>query len=164
VGRDLTLGPASPAGHIRIEGGIAWPWFRVGVSAVGTFGEAAGTGVNAVSISRLFVGAIASLTAPAGPVEVENLIGLGGRMVMLRAKELEIDPQTVRLFSILLGLRVMGRVSPLVSLGGGVGLGIDASPIFVQVGPDAAPELLSPVTFHIEFAVCIGGARTPARP
>jgi len=163
IGTDLTLGLASPAGHISIAGGIAWPWFRVGVGAVGTFGESAGLGVNAVSISRLFVGAVASLTAPAGPLEVENLIGVGGRMVMLRAKALEIDPQTVRLFSVLLGLRVMGRASPLVSIGGGIGIGIDASPIFVAVGPDVSPELLSPVTLHVELAFAIGGARGPAK-
>lgn len=162
IGTDLTLGLASPAGHISLAGGIAWPWFRIGVAANGTFGESAGQGVNAVSITRLFVGGVASLTAPAGLVEVENLIGLGGRMVMLRAKELQIDPQTVRLFSVLLGLRIMGHASALVSIGGGIGIGIDAAPIFVAVGPEASPELLSPVTLHVELAFAIGGSRAPA--
>ncbi len=161
IGSDLALSPASPAGHFSLAGGIAWPVFRIGMAAVGTFGEAAGQGVNGVSISRIFVGGIASLVAPAGVVEVENLIGFGGRMVMLRAKELPIDPQTVRLASFLLGVRVMGRATPLLSIGGGIGIGIDLAPIFVAVGPDASPELLSPVTLSFELAFAIGGARAP---
>lgn len=159
VSPDLGRGPASPAGHLMLAGGIAWPWFRIGIGTAGTFGESAGTGQGAVGITRLFVGGLASLTAPAGPLEVENMIGIGARLVVLRAKELDVDPTTVRLASFLLGLRLMGRASPLVAVGGGVGIGLDTAPIFVQVGADTDPELLSPVTFYVEFAVSIGGAR-----
>lgn len=159
IGRDLGLGPASPAGHLLLSGGIAWPWFRIGIATAGTLGETAGNGLSSVAITRLFVGGTVSLTAPAGPLEIENVIGVGARLVVLRAKELSIDPTTVRLASFLLGLRMLGRLSPLVAVGGGVGIGIDASPIFVQLGPDYDPQLLSPVTLYAEVVVSIGGAR-----
>ncbi len=159
ISRDLGLGPASPAGHLMLSGGIAWPWFRIGIATAGTLGETAGTGVSSVAITRLFVGGSVSLTAPIGPLEVENFLGVGARLVVLRAKELPVDPTTVRLASFLLGLRLLGRVSPLVGVGGGVGIGIDASPIFVQLGPELDPELLSPVTLYAEVVVSIGGAR-----
>ncbi len=164
VAADLTFSPAAPAGHLSITGGIAWPWFRVGLGAVGTFGETAGSGDNSVGITRLFVGGVVSLTAPAGPVEVENLVGVGGRMVSLRAKELDLDPQTVRLVSMVLGLRVMVPATQVLSIGGGVGVGIDFAPIFVDLVGTEARELLSPVTLSFELAFAVGGASYPEKP
>ncbi len=113
VGPDLRLGPASPNGHLAIEGGVAWPYIRVGVATAVDFGESAGSGNYAVAISRLWVGGMVALTAPLGPIEMENHLGIGGRLVIVRPKELLTeDPTTVRLPTFALGLRLMGRASP----------------------------------------------------
>jgi hypothetical protein len=158
VAPDLALAPASPAGQATLAGGIAWRFLRVGAFGAFGFGESAGQGVQAVSVTRLFVGGTASLVAPLGALEMENVLGFGARVVVLQPKELDVEPSTVRLASFLLGLRLLGRPRPLVGVGGGVSIGIDAAPIFVQVGDDATPELLSPVTFHAELVVVLGGA------
>lgn len=159
VNPDLRLGPASPAGHITLGGGLAWRLLRVGIFSELGFGETAGQGLQAVSIMRAFVGGTASLVAPIGKLEIENLVGFGARAVVIRPKELDLEPSVVRLGAFVLGLRVLGRATPILALGGGLRLGIDTAPIFVQVGEDASPELLSPVTFHAELVVVLGGTQ-----
>jgi len=158
VNPDLRLGPASPAGHLTLGGGLAWRLLRLGIFSELGFGETAGQGVQAVSILRAFVGGTLSLNAPIGKLEVENLLGFGARAVVIRPQELDLAPSVVRLGTFVLGLRLLGRATPLLAVGGGLRLGVDTAPIFVQVGEDAQPELLSPVTFHVEVVVVLGGA------
>ena len=158
VNPDLRLGPASPAGHVTLGGGLAWRLLRVGIFSELGFGETAGQGLQAVSILRAFVGGTVSLVAPVGKLEIENLLGVGARAVVIRPEELDLGPSVVRLGAFVLGLRVLGRATPILALGGGLRLGIDTAPIYVQVGQDAAPELLSPVTFHAELVVVLGGS------
>ena len=163
VNPELRLGPASPAGHVTLGGGLAWRLLRVGIFSELGFGETAGQGLQAVSILRVFVGGTASLVAPIGKLEIENVLGFGARAVVIRPQELDLEPSVVRLGAFVLGLRLLGRATPVVAVGGGLRLGIDTAPIYVQVGQDAAPELLSPVTFHAELVVAFGGAATGDR-
>lgn len=161
VGPDLDLGPASPAGLASLGGGLAWRLARLGIFSEVGFGETAGHGLQEVSILRVFVGGTLSLVVPIGRLEVENVLGVGARAVVIRPREIDVEPSTVRLGAFVLGLRLAGRLAPAISVGGGVRLGIDTAPILVHVGEDAVPELLSPVTFHAEVVVVLGGLPVP---
>jgi hypothetical protein len=157
---DLTLGPGAPVLALAIEGGVALPALRFGLRASGALGERAGDGSSAVSLSRLHVGATAALVGAAGPIEVENTLGFGARVAFLRA---EGAAQAVTLPSFSTLLRLFGRTDDGVRVGGGLGLGIDTSPLAVRTKDDEL-TLLSPLSLHAEVTIGLGGTRTPKEP
>ncbi|MCO4768623.1 MAG: hypothetical protein KDA24_01240 [Deltaproteobacteria bacterium] len=161
----FTLGPASPSGNVSVGGGFAWKHLRLGGRVSTSFGERAGVGSQAINLQRVFFGATASLVGQLGRVELQNTLGVGARLAVLRAEGGDAKPVTRTLPGLFVGVQLWGPLGDKVDFGGGLGASFDTASLAVRVGEEQeTPLLLSPVTIYGELGVrfgcpCSGAAR-----
>ena len=159
---DFALGPASPSGSLGVGGGWAWKHLRLGGRVGWSFGERAGVGSQSIRLQRLFFGATASVAGKLGRIELQNTLGFGARLAVLRTDEPEAKPVTRALPSLIVGLQLWGPLGGLVDFGGGLGASFDTASLAVRVGEEQQiPLLLSPVTVYGELGVRFGCPCTP---
>ena len=157
---EFVLGPASPTAMVAVGGGWSWKHLRLGGAAGLTFGERAGLGSQAVTLTRFFGGATASIVAHVGALRLENTLGAGVRLASIRAVEGDGKAAVRALPAISVAVRLWGPVSDGVWFGGGLGAGFDTAAVAVRVGEDQQiPMLLSPVTVTGDIGVLFGGPR-----
>jgi len=162
TGSAFALSPASPSGSLGVGGGMAWKHLRLGLRANWSFGERAGVGSQAITLQRLFAGPTVSIAGQIGRVELQNTLGFGARIAVLRSEESDAKPVTRVLPGLFVGAQVWGPISDLLDVGGGLGASFDTAPLAVRVGSEEAiPLLLSPVTVYGELGVRFG---CPCRP
>ncbi len=167
AGGDFVLGPASPTAWVAVGGGWSWKHARVGAQAGLTFGERAGLGSQAVTLTRFRGAATASVVAHAGQLRLENTLAVGVRVASIRAVEGDSKAAVRALPGLSVAVRLWGPISDDVWFGGGLGAGFDTAAVAIRVGPDEIPLLLSPVTVTADIGVLFGGPRqrtlTPSR-
>lgn len=157
---EFTLGPASPTAKVQIGGGWSGKHVRLGASAALSFGERAGVGSQAVSLTRFFGAANASVVAHVGQLRLENTLGLGVRLASIRIVEGDAKAAVRALPGVSVAVRLWGPVSDGVWFGGGLGAGFDTAAVAIRVGEDQQiPMLLSPVTVTGDIGVLFGGPR-----
>jgi hypothetical protein len=164
---EFVLGPASPTAWIAVAGGWSWKHARIGAQAGLTFGERAGLGSQAVTLTRFLGAATASVVAHAGQLRLENTLGLGVRLASIRAVEGDSKAAVRALPGLNVAVRIWGPVSDGIWFGGGLGAGFDTAAVAIRVGEQEVPMLLSPVTVTGDIGVLFGGPRqrsmTPSR-
>jgi hypothetical protein len=154
---DFALGPASPSGSLALGGGWAWKHLRLGGRMSWSFGERAGVGSQAVALQRLFFGGTASVAGQLGRLELQNTLGVGARLAVLRTGAPETKPVTRTLPSLFVGVQLWGPLGDRVDVGGGLGVSFDTASLALRVGDEQQiPLLLSPVTVYGEVGVRIG--------
>ncbi len=159
---DFVLGPASPTALLSVGGGWSWRHARVGALAGLTFGERAGLGSQAVTLTRFLGAATVSVVAHAGELRLENTLGLGVRIASIRAVQGESKAAVRALPGVSVAVRLWGPISDGVWFGGGLGAGFDTAAVAIRVGEAAVPMLLSPVTVTGNIGVLFGGPRQRA--
>jgi hypothetical protein len=164
---DFVLGPASPTAWLVAGAGWSWKHARIGGQAGLTFGERAGLGSQAVTLTRFRAAATASVVAHAGQLQLENTVAVGVRVASIRAVEGDAKEVVRALPGLSVAVRLWGPIGDNVWFGGGLGAGFDTAAVAIQVGPDEIPILLSPVTVTADIGVLFGGPRqrplTPSR-
>jgi len=154
---DFVLGPASPTAWVAVGGGWSWKHARIGGQAGLTFGERAGLGSQAVTLTRFRGAATASVVAHAGQLRLENTLAVGVRVASIRAVEGDAKAAVRALPGLSVAVRLWGPVSDKIWFGGGLGAGFDTAAVAIRVGPDEIPILLSPVTVTADIGILFGG-------
>lgn len=157
---EFVLGPAAPTAMLAVGGGYSWKHLRLGGRAALTFGERAGVGSRAVTLTRFFGAVTASVVAHVGRLRLENTLGAGVRLASIKAVEGDAKAAVRALPGISVAVRLWGPVSDGVWFGGGLGAGFDTAAVAIRVGEDQEiPMLLSPVTVTGDIGVLFGGPR-----
>lgn len=156
---EFVLGPASPTAWIAVGGGWSWRHVRVGALAGLSFGERAGLGSQAVTLTRFLGAATVSAVGHLGQLRLENTLAVGVRVATIKAIEGDTAGVVRALPGVSVGVRLWGPVNDGLWFGGGLGAGFDTAAVAIQVGPDDIPILLSPVTVTADIGVLFGGPR-----